>query len=94
MTPTEFKAEFAEFAGASDSIVQAKLTQAEAETDAAVFGAQVDDAVKYLAAHLLALSPFARDMKLVDKGGETVYGRQRRRLERIYAGGPYIASDN
>lgn len=43
-----------EFATIGQSAIQAALDEASREASASVFGARYDDAVKYLAAHLLA----------------------------------------
>lgn len=88
VTAAQFKAEFAEFEGAPNALVQAKLDLALRRTPADVWGDQQDDGIKYLAAHLLALSPKGRELKLiVNRDGETTYGNQRREMENIVSCG-------
>ena len=60
-----------------------------------------DDGVSYLAAHLLALAPSARDMRKGEKPGETMYGRERKILEAIVSSGfrtagtsPYVPTED
>jgi len=47
--------------------------------------------VKYLAAHLLALEPDARDLVKGEKVGESTYGRERKNLEAIVSSGHRVA---
>lgn len=58
-----------------DALVDAKLVEAKGRVDYAVFQNSVnaDSAVKYLTAHLLALSPSAVNLRLVKKDGSTIY---------------------
>jgi|JI102314A2RNA_FD_contig_121_103807_length_4112_multi_2_in_0_out_0_5 hypothetical protein len=96
ITVAEFLEEFAEFDpgdSSTDALVQAKLNAAYLRTPADIWGDLVDEGAKYLAAHLIATSPFARDLKLVQKTGETSYGVERAKLEGIVACGPRIAGD-
>lgn len=73
MTASEFKAAFPEFEKAPDALVNAKIRIAELRTNSTVWGEQYEIGVSYLAARLLALSPFGRPMQLVNKDGSTVY---------------------
>lgn len=85
-----FLAEFAEFDpedGSANVLVQAKLDAAYLRTNAAVWGDMRDEGAKYLAAHLLALSPYARQLKLVSSNGETSYLMQRRAMEMAVVSG-------
>ncbi len=96
ITVAQFLAEFAEFDpedGSADALVQAKLDAAYLRTPADIWDTLVDEGAKYLAAHLLATSPFARELRLVQKTGETSYGIERRKLEGIVAAGPRLAGD-
>lgn len=45
-----------EFASLTQPVVESYIAEALRELDAAVFGERLDDATKYLAAHLLSLS--------------------------------------
>ena len=67
-----------------DSVITAKLAEAESMVDRTVFPseANADSCVKYLTAHLLALSPAAVNLRLVRKDGSTLYYMQYERLAR------------
>ena len=70
--------------------VQAALDSATRRTDASVFGADTDDAIFFLAAHLLAASPSGKDARLKGEAFESLYLAERRRLEALYA--PLLAA--
>jgi gamma-glutamyl:cysteine ligase YbdK (ATP-grasp superfamily) len=73
-TPAEFKAEYAEFRLASDTVVQAKLDAAYRRVGES-FGDVRDDAAKLYAAHLIAMSPLAEPSRksVSEGGGRTQY---------------------
>lgn len=87
MTPTEFKTLFPEFSGATDAIVQTRLTWAEDRTDEELFGDMYDQGVGLMCAHFLCLLPQAKDLRKGEKPGETPYLRERLRLNMIVASG-------
>lgn len=87
MTPAEFKALFAEFSGASDTLVQSRLTWAEDRTPADVWGDKRDQGIAWMCAHFLCLLPEAEDLRKDEKPGETMYGRERERLNKIVSSG-------
>jgi len=87
VTPAAFKALFPEFDGASDALVQGRLTWAEERTPAGIWGDKEDQGVAWLAAHFLCLLPGSEDMRKGEKPGETMYGRERARLNKIVASG-------
>jgi len=89
VTAASLIAEFPEFDldGSNTAIIQAKIDAATLRTDATVWGTMRDEGIKYLAAHLLALSPFARELKLANDNGETIYGKMRRDMEMVVASG-------
>lgn len=89
VTLASFRVHFPEFDGASDSLVQAKLDEAALALDERVFGARFDEAVRYSAAHRLALSPFGQNARMVAKDGSTTYGTQLDNVCRACAGGPW-----
>jgi len=63
-----------EFEDAPDDVIDAKIANATARVSTTVVGDTViDNAVEQLACHLLALSPFARDMRLVREDSTTIY---------------------
>jgi hypothetical protein len=67
-----FVASFPEFSTATETLVNAKLADADARTSSS-YGETREQRVFYLTARLLALSPFGRDMKLVSDDGSTAY---------------------
>lgn len=87
MTPADFKLLFPEFSGASDAIVQTRLTWAEERTDADVWGDKRDQGIAWQAAHFLALLPEAKDMRKGEAPGESMYKRERKRLNKIVSSG-------
>ena len=91
VTPTEFKAAFPEFDRAADSLVDNRLEQAEFRTSLDVWGDLQVDGIMWLAAHLLALSPQGREMRIDPNKPETLYDMERKRLERIVASGWRVA---
>lgn len=80
VTVEQLRAEFPEFAGADTGLLQGKLADAQAMLHVSAFGEMHDQAVKYMAAHLVALSPngeFARlDANEEPDGARTLYERQ------------------
>ena len=67
-----------------DSLVDAKIAEAETQIARSKYPSdeQADVSVKYLTAHLLALSPAAQNLRLVRKDGSTLYWLQYERLAR------------
>lgn len=70
--------------------VQQALDSATRRTDATIFGADTDDAIFFLAAHLLSASPTGKDARLKGEGFQSLYLEERRRLEDLYA--PLLAT--
>lgn len=96
ITVASFLAEFEEFDpedGSRDTLIQAKIDAAYLRTDAAVWGAMRDEGAKYLAAHLLAFSPFARELKLANDSGQTIYGAQRKQMEMAVVSGYRVTGE-
>ena len=91
MTAAEFRAIFPAFSRASDALIEERLAQAERRTPGAIWGDLQEDGVKYLAAHLLALEPQARDLAKGERFGESAYGRERLFLETIVSSGHRVA---
>ena len=85
--PAAFKIEFPEFASADDNLVAAKLGDSILNCDATAWGPLLKQGVYYYTAQTLALSPFARDMKLVSKDGTTVYDNAIAKLTRRITAG-------
>ena len=69
-----FLESFPEFKTAKIEKIKATIADAVLQVDAAVWEKKTDLGVKYTAAHLLALSPFGRQAKMVSKEGKTTYG--------------------
>jgi hypothetical protein len=65
-----FVASFPEFRPATPALVDAQIAKAVAQIDASVWGAKADLGVELLTAHLLAISPFGQQARLVSKDGE------------------------
>lgn len=78
-TAATFRTSFPEFTGAPDAYVLAKLNEASRQIDAAIWGTKAIDGEGYLAAHLIALSPFGNKAKLTAVE-TTTYERHYRRL--------------
>lgn len=78
---------------AGDSLIATKLVEAEASIDRGLFASELlaDAAVKYKTAHLLALEPGARAMKLVSADGSTLYEKTYKSAIRIAAMGYRVA---
>lgn len=72
----DFLARFPEFEPASKSMIEAALDEAERNVDAELFADKTDDAIRWKAAHLLAISPFGQQARLIAKDGSTTYGKQ------------------
>lgn len=92
-TLADFRENFPEMDKATDALVQAKLDQAIRRLDASVWGDTLADGQLYLAAHLVAISPFGRNAKLVAKDGSTIYGEIYERLAKAAASGFRVAGD-
>jgi hypothetical protein len=93
LTSASFVQEFPEFFNAIEKypgLVDAKLAEASRRIASKVWGEKTDDGIKYLAAHLLALSPYGQGMRLVAKDGGTVYQETYERLKREVAAGPRL----
>ncbi len=91
MTAAEFKVLFPEFAQTSTALVESRLAWAETRTPSDVWGEAQEQGIGFLAAHLLALAPQAKDMRAGEEKGVTMYSRERERLEGIVASGFRIA---
>lgn len=86
LTLEEFIERFPDFEAtlatpAGETLVQKKLDEAWRRTPTAAWGEKAQDAQGYLAAHLLAISGFGRDARVISKDGSTTYGNERIRME-------------
>lgn len=69
----QFRAKFAEFAAASDPLVQEALDEASDELDPDVWGSRLNAGHGWLTAHILTESGYG---KQVPKDGTTTFGRR------------------
>jgi len=75
-----FTTQFKEFQGVDPTLLQAQLDAAALSVDRTIWGAKADQGTYYLAAHMLALSPFGQNARMVDAKGQTTYWVHFRRL--------------
>lgn len=87
----DFLARFPEFEPASRPMINASIAEAVRGVDATIFGDKTDDAVRWLAAHLLAISPFGMQARLVSKEGASTYGERFAMLTRSVTPGFRVA---
>lgn len=89
ITVSNFLVEYPEFKDAPISLVQAKLQDALILTPCQVWSAGLlrKQGTFLHCARLLALSPFARHMKLVNKDGSTLYDSQLLKLKQTVTSG-------
>lgn len=84
VTPDQIKAEFPEFVNTSSELLAGKIADATGLLNESAFGDLYDQAVKYKACHLIAVSPsgeFARlDPSKEPDGASTLYERHYLRL--------------
>jgi len=71
-----FLARFPEFEPASKSMIEEAIAEATRGVDAGVWREKADDGIKWRTAHLLAISPFGQQARLMSKDGSTTYGKQ------------------
>src|SRR5262245_5714428 len=69
---------------AADAYAQAALDEAEARTDADVFADDTDAAHGFLTAHLLAARPQGKPARIRGEGFQTLYLKERERLEALH----------
>lgn len=86
-----FVADFPEFEPAGKPLIDSKIADARLRIDAEVWDLKTDLGVKYLAAHLLALSPFGQQSRLVAKDGSTTYGKTHMMMVREVTSGFRVA---
>jgi hypothetical protein len=69
-----FRLTFPELNTASDVLVTRFLASSARSIDEDLYGDRYDDAHGFLAAHLLCLSPYGKNARLVSDSGKTTYG--------------------
>ena len=92
----QFVQTFPEFKNADMSLVVGKLAEAYQQIDPSVWdtgqnGPKSGIGQGYLAAHLLALSPFGQNARMVAKDGKTTYWTHYRNLQRQVCQGFRVA---
>jgi hypothetical protein len=88
LTLVKFKARFPEFQNLPDVTLLDAIERGSEQSDPAVFGAIVDEAVGYLAAHFLALSPFGTPSARLNPTSEvTTYMVHYKRIATMRAAG-------
>jgi hypothetical protein len=73
VTAADIKSEFAEFSDLDDALIDPKIADAVQRVSSDTWGDLTDHGVKYLACHLIAISPLGEQAKLFTKTGETTY---------------------
>jgi len=73
VTALSVKMKHPEFDNVADATVVLYITQAENCHDSTVWGDLYDDGVEYKTCDLLARSPYARNLRLVNEGDTTIY---------------------
>lgn len=72
MTQDDFLAAFPEFRAAG-AMIPTKLAEATRRVDSSIYGDRTEDAIGYLAAHLLAMSPFGVNLRKEDDKTKSSY---------------------
>jgi len=86
VTVDQIKAEFPEFVNTDAGLIGFCIDDAMRLVDQSAFGVRYDDAIKYLACHLVALRPHGEPARLVESqegtGASTTYERQYELIKR------------
>jgi len=94
VTVDQIKGEFPEFVNTDSALIGYRIDDAMRLVDPTSFGTMYDDAVKYLACHLLALMPHGEPARLVESqepdGASTTYERQYILLKRSAVFAPTV----
>ncbi len=73
VTHDSFVLGFPEFSEAGRALFTAKIAEAVLLVDGDVWGSKEDLGVSYWAAHLLAMSPWGQQSRMLEKKGRTTY---------------------
>ena len=87
VTAAQIILEFPEFADIPVADIDFKIADAVGRINAEIWGTLTDQGVKYLACHLLAVSPLGEQAKLETEEGGTVYFQTYERLMKSVASG-------
>jgi len=80
VTAHQFRLEFPEFYDTAEALIDSKLAAAARRINSAVWGALEDDAIKYLAAHLLSVHPAGESARKAQRDGKSEYYKEYRAL--------------
>lgn len=92
LTPDDLAGRYPEIAAtvaSNRAFVQTWLDSAAIRTPIAIWCDRTQEGHGALAMHLIAITPYGRDARLVNENGESTYGTHRARLEREL--GPAVA---
>lgn len=96
VTLADFRTAHPEFSAAPDALVERCLGEAHDRVPENVWGPKRDAGIRYLAAHLITITPGGLDMRVgyggQDKIGD-LYDREFRRLKRSVAHGFRVTGD-
>lgn len=82
VTYADFVGRFPEFEPADTDMVTEVIAEATRRISSEEFEDATDDAVRYLAAHLLSTSPFGRQARMTAKDGSSTYEKELHKLQR------------
>ena len=72
-------------------MIEEAIDEATRNVDAAVWRGNTDDGVRWQTAHLLAISPFGQQARMLSKDGSTTYGKRFAQLMRSVTPGFRVA---
>ena len=81
----------AEAGVAGAAMITAAIAEATLEIDVAVWGDLADVGTLWLAAHILCISPYGKNSRLMAKDGTTRYGNRHKELVKITSSGFRVA---
>jgi hypothetical protein len=61
-------------------MIESALAEATRGVDPQIWDTKADDGIRWYTAHLLAISPFGQQARLVSEAGESTYGKRWREL--------------
>jgi hypothetical protein len=86
MILSQFRGMFPEFRATSDEMIEGFLGAASVEISESLYGDKYDSAHGFLAAHMLAVSPFGKASRTDNKDEETTtYWRNYARIRKLVA---------
>ena len=85
MTLGDFRTLHPEFRTAPDAMVQSRIDQATSRVAPDIYGDLTERAIEFLAADLLARTPFGLSQRLVDDKGQTTYEQEFEAIKSIVA---------